>query len=177
MLKSYFTNKRVAIVGNAESLFDQPHGYFIDGHDTVCRMNLGWLTPKAESSGVKTDLIFMSPPALFIKKQGYPREGKIIHATSKDRDQFANQGFEGLPITFNNECERILGCRPSTGSLVIWYAINAGCKEIDVLGFDFKATKTFYHSRPKPAITEKHDYVIEKEFLLSLQEEGKIRLW
>ena len=177
MLKSYFTNKRVAIVGNAESLHAQTHGSFIDSHDTVCRINLGWLTPAAKGSGKKTDLIFMSPPALFIKKQGYPREGKIIHATSKDRDHFTNKGFEGLPITSNNDCERILGCRPSTGVLVTWFAMNSGCKEINLFGFDFKETKTFYHLRPKEAVTEAHDYVREKEFLLGLQDEGKIRLW
>lgn len=50
-LRKFICGKSVAIVGNAESLFNYKYGKDIDSHDIVIRMNLGYRIIKPESSG------------------------------------------------------------------------------------------------------------------------------
>jgi len=62
ILESIFKGKKVALVGNAESLLSQDKGSDIDSHDIVCRINLGPNLCGTKSHGNKTDVLFFSMP-------------------------------------------------------------------------------------------------------------------
>ena len=58
-----FKNKRVAIIGAADSAFEGENGRFIDSFDVVVRINKALVTWSAEKElfiGKKTDVLFHS---------------------------------------------------------------------------------------------------------------------
>lgn len=59
---SWFKNKRVAIVGGADSVLKEKLGEYIDGFDVVVRINKGVeiITTQFEFVGQKTDVLFHS---------------------------------------------------------------------------------------------------------------------
>ena len=59
--KEFFNDKSVAIIGNAQSLFDYELGDEIDSHDIVIRMNSGMIQ-KSISQGSKTTIWASSFP-------------------------------------------------------------------------------------------------------------------
>ena len=56
-VKSYFEDKRIAVVGNALSLFEQGYGNDIDACDIVVRFNLGCLDLHVKRQGLRTDWV------------------------------------------------------------------------------------------------------------------------
>ena len=62
-IKKNFKNKRIAIVGAADSVFDEKNGDFIDSFDIVIRINkaaLVWDKEKSDYLGSKFTFLFHS---------------------------------------------------------------------------------------------------------------------
>lgn len=144
----YLSNCSVALVGNAQSIFDKQHGVEIDQHDVVVRMNAGWpIDPRCQ--GQRTDLLCLSmglTAAEILEKYGSP---KLIWMTPKRRIMHNSVKNRGLYI-YPRKCwdllrEELEGNRPSTGAMAIdLFCRQLGVQRISLYGFDFKKTKTFY---------------------------------
>ena len=66
-----------------------------------------------------------------------------------------------------------LGSQPSTGFMAIDVCLYFGAKSIDLYGFDFEATPTFYN--PVGYKTQ-HDYNKEEDIVRKYEQEGKLTI-
>lgn len=69
-VKDFICGKRVAIVGNAQSIFDTVHGKAIDAHDVVIRFNKGFITAP-DAQGSKTDILLLACELTAEELQGF----------------------------------------------------------------------------------------------------------
>lgn len=153
----WFDGKTVALVGNAQSLFDFSFGKEIDDHDIVVRLNgATYELPKldaAKSHGSRTDVWGMWSSIDYIKQIPY-FNGKTIHLWK----------FSPAPVTYVAAPQiKAVGKKvPSCGLLMLDLLARSGAKHIDMYGFDWKKTKTFtaesMHIGP-------HDFVVEKQLI------------
>jgi hypothetical protein len=186
MFNEYFENKRVAVVGNAQSLFNTQYGSEIDDHEVVIRINT---------------------PAIFYEDL-IPRHshGTRIHVwafwdyfrfkTSDDRfrpqklkDFFHNGKYNLLDLNMTNRHEEFkwnnefVSCNeqmskkcilketgnPSAGLIILSILNQLNPKKVNVYGFDFKRTPTF--SNPNHHVDEnrfdsfyRHNYQFEEQY-------------
>lgn len=141
---------RVAIIGNAQSLFDQRLGEEIDGHDVIVRMNHGVVRAPAHQ-GSRTEVLCVAAPmtkTCVVESFGGP---VLIH-TSAHREKIAWSVLYGYPELyfapqgFWLALKRDLKGAPSTGLMAIELLskfFSPG--EVTLYGFDWMSTKTFYH--------------------------------
>lgn len=158
--------KRVAIVGNAKSLFSKRQGQEIDDHDFIIRFNKGFLY-EPDKQGHKTTLLMMACTML-------PEEVEGFHAKYVvNRSRFYhNQGY----TLRDNERMRMaeeLGAQPSTGFIAIDICLHFEAKSVDLYGFDWECSPTFYN--PANYKTQ-HKYLKEKEIVLHYAEEKKLTI-
>lgn len=159
--------KRVAIVGNAKSLFDKRYGAEIDNHDFIIRFNKGFITvPQAQ--GTKTDMLILALNLRFDERQSF--NARYIVNRSKHYD---NQTIWTIDQQERMDiCARI-GKQPSSGFMAIDICLAFGASEIDLYGFDFEETPTFYNP---PYYQTQHDYSAEKEIVIGYEKEGKLKI-
>jgi len=159
-VKEYIQDKTVAIVGNAKSLFDQHYGQEIDGHDVIIRFNRGFVT-KPESQGTKTDIVFLATELTVDEKLTYKA---MFYINRSANTKCGN-------ITINNldraKLKNKIGAQPSTGFMAIDICRQAEAKSIDLYGFDFEATPTFYNPE---GYQTKHNYAKEKELVSAMED-------
>lgn len=145
--------KSIAIVGNAKSIFKYDQGKQIDGHDFVIRFNKGFIL-RPECQGTKTDLLLLACELTNDEIKRY--NSKWVCNRS---DRYNNPVY----FTISNQDRRLirdkLDCQPSTGFMAIDLCLSAGAKSIDLFGFDFEHTPTFYN--PIGYQTQ-HDYPQEE---------------
>lgn len=159
--------KRIAIVGNAKSLFDKQNGKEIDRHDFIIRFNKGFITAP-ESQGTKTDMLILALNLPFAERQSF--NARYIVNRSKHYD---NQTIWTIDQNERMDlCARI-GKQPSSGFMAIDICLFFGASEIDLYGFDFEETPTFYN--PEGYQTQ-HDYTTEKEIVKEYEKQGKLRI-
>jgi hypothetical protein len=152
----WFDGKTVALVGNAQSLFDHRLGEEIDEHDVVVRLNRAvFELPKldsAETHGKRTDVWGMWNSVEFAKDIPHFK-GKTIHLW-KFRPAVVDYVAKPQITEINKK-------RPSCGLLMLDFLVRSSAKSIRVYGFDWKKTKTFtsvnMHIGP-------HDFDAEKEY-------------
>lgn len=165
-VKDFIKGKSVAIVGNAKSIFDNRFGAEIDVHDVVIRFNKGFITDK-KAQGSKTDVLILACDLTLDEKASY--EAKFYVNRSKKT--------KTGELTISDERRRvfrtILGAQPSTGFLAVDLSMMAGAERIDLYGFDFEKTPTFYNP---VGYKTKHDYAKEKEIMLDLQKRGVLTI-
>ena len=170
-MKSWFEGKTVAVVGNAQSLFDEKHGSAIDNHDVVVRLNKGVLIRDREKQGVKTDVFAFSSYNVmgFLIKEHFVK-AKFMHMSDKGRVPVRGNVFY-YPLDMRlGLCER-LGYsidgppRPSVGVMILDYIRFQDAKSVDVYGFDWKTTPTFYEPS-KRREDEPHNYDQERKYCL-----------
>jgi hypothetical protein len=200
MSQKWFEGKTVAVVGNAQSLFNQKFGAQIDSHEVVVRINRAapicfptmWKNLN-ETTGVKTNVWVIARitnggvSKYFLNlKHLYP---KIIQTqqfqTQEERNQWANVVWEmgnNLPTL-----QQQLGMNGVSSGMTFLDSIKEfNCKAINVFGFDFKDSPTYYHQfrgaygisdverlksfRPKQKdpVEAKHDYKKEREYCLDV---------
>lgn len=158
---NWFKNKRVAIIGGADSAYQDRLGEFIDSFDVVVRINKGVEVVDANSKfiGSKTDVLFHcffediklsgSPitPELWIKKG----VSKIVKASYyKPNVKSMNllyQYFKNKAIyteldkkNLDGAKEAINGYLPTTGFLALFGILNASPKELYITGITFLKT-------------------------------------
>jgi hypothetical protein len=152
----WFDFKTVALVGNAQSLFDHEFGQEIDAHDLVVRLNKAvFELPKldaAKSHGTRTDVWGMW--SSFDYRHDIPKfKGKTIHLWRFNPASVSHVSEPSL-TEINKK-------RPSCGILMLDLLAKTRATAVDVYGFDWKATKTF--TAPSMHIGP-HDFVAEKEY-------------
>ena len=159
--------KRIAIVGNAASLFDTTYGHEIDNHDFVIRFNKGFIT-KPISQGSRTDLVIL---ALTLT----PEELASYHARFvANRSRFYNNKTKyQIPDVERGRMASFLGAQPSTGFIAIDMCLYYDAAQIDLYGFDFEETKTFYNS--DDYVTQ-HRYDREKNIVHEYEKAGFLKI-
>ena len=157
--------KRVAIVGNAKSIFDKHNGAEIDKHDVIIRFNRGFIVDK-DSQGSKTHILLLACDLT-------PTELASYHA-----DFIVNRSNcwkNRTPYTINNkargEMTNCLSAQPSTGYIAIDLCLNYCAASIDLYGFDFEATPTFYN--PADYKTP-HNYDSEEKIVRQYERDGRL---
>lgn len=152
-LKPLLHNSSVAIVGNASSILKKNYGNEIDSHDIVIRFNKGF--PSADV-GYKTDLLFL---ACTLNEEELASYGNPItirrSKLSLNNTDFMVDAIDRISLR-NSPTLEILSrgkthCQASTGMIAINFALSCHPKSIDIYGFDFFRTNTYYN--PKGYIT------------------------
>lgn len=158
-----FKNKRIAIIGPADSVFDEENGHYIDQFDVVVRINNSINNSNFKLNnkyiGSKTTVLFHgldeSPimgcgkvtPSQW-KKQGVEM---VIFPLYEDRLQHQLNNYyylnnKHLPIMqvnsvlYQNIVNSLDDYRPSTGFAAIYMILQSQFKELYVSGFTFFKT-------------------------------------
>jgi len=166
VIRPYIKGKKVAIVGNAKSIFDKRNGKVIDEHDTVIRFNKGFIHDK-NVQGSFTTMVFLACNLASYELQGYKAKFFInrsnhyynptaLRVANGDRKFLANR----------------LGAQPSTGFMVVDICLRFGAKQIDLYGFDWESD-TFYNP---PGYIVPHNYRKESEIVKQYQEDGLLKI-
>jgi len=163
-----FLPKTVNVVGNASSILTKNNGHLIDQYTTI-RFNRTIILNKSAqgqrwdflaSSEKKTFIYYNKGPGLFHSLIFLP--SVVKHVANKKFITFNTNLFE-IPVSFFQPIRKILNQRPSTG-LQVLLLLDYFKKNVNIFGFDFNQTKTFYDlNRIKPAHNfEKEKLIIEK---------------
>lgn len=176
MLNAHITNKDIAVVGNAQSLFGKGYGWLIDSNDVVFRFNAGALVTDSNSQGSRTDVAVMSPPYLWKEViNQLSKETTILHVTNKHR--MAQEMYIQTPHKPNDQLKiDFYGSRPSSGALLINLLLSSQCNvnKIRLYGFDWKETPTYYNGNDVK--NGAHNYQIERLWMKKLHKDGKIEI-
>ena len=161
------TGKRVAIIGNAKSIFDKKSGKDIDSHDFIIRFNCGFIKDN-ESQGSKTDMLMLARD--MDKKDILLYNSKWVVNRSR---HYNNEADYIVPNIDRSRMRDILNAQPSTGFMAIDLCLYANAKSIDLYGFDFEKTPTFYN--PEGYQTQ-HKYSNEEKIVLEYAKEGLVNI-
>ena len=155
------TDKRVAVVGNAQSLFSQSYGDDIDNHDLVIRINraaqLVDVSPEyRKSHGTRTDIWCMWRYDEY--KDIDVIKPRYIHQMAWWIDDQPD-GAEKI----NTEwfLDHTLPWTPSTGLMVLAWLSKSNCT-VDIYGFDWKATPTYTDPEGLCDQTHIHNFELEQ---------------
>ena len=155
------TDKTVAVVGNALSLFSQSYGSEIDSHDVVIRMNrAAMLYTKFDAElthGTKTtawcvwryneyEKVELTEPPFVAQMAWWLEPPKKTHVHVIENHKLLDQTKPYWP---------------STGLMVLEWLCRFNTQQVDVYGFDWKATPTFTHA--ECVNISAHDFEKEKE--------------
>ena len=166
-IKRFVRGKTVAIVGNAKSKFDKKDGDKIDAHEVVVRFNKGFVT-KPQAQGKRTDILLVACELNLDEKASYKAWFSI------NRSKNTKCGDLTISDRPRNALRARVGQQPTTGLMAIDLCLEAGAKSIDLFGFDFEKTPTFYN--PEGYITP-HDYNAEEKIVRGFQERGLLRIY
>jgi len=199
-----YSGKSVAIVGGAGYLRDRDYAGQIDEHDIVVRFVTYPISGWEHIIGKKTTARFFDSYS-FGGYDGYAKErytpGRIepcdIFVLQKLlRPELKEAGinhFKGHNIYFLSKefyascCERLP--RPTMGMIATMFFTDLG-KDVDLFGFDFYESDPlnyyyFYNDQMDTShisfqnikANKCHNFANEKDFVLRLENEGKLRLY
>lgn len=164
-IEDSFSGKTIAVVGNATALLDCCFGKQIDEFDVVIRLNRG-LPIKHSAQGSKFDLWCFSTAAWVRGElETYPAM-QTVWMSPKLRERY-DGSFDCAfyPASHWEALRDKLGERPSVGCMAIDMVSKGTPRQVDVFGFDFKKSGTFYEDRVHNG---PHDYSREERFVLNL---------
>lgn len=165
-VKNYIKGKSVAIVGNAKSIFDGKKGKEIDAHDLVVRFNRGFVTDQ-KAQGSKTHILLVACELNLDEKASYKAWFSI------NRSKNTRCGDLTISDRPRHRLRALVGKQPTTGLMAIDLCCEAGAKSIDLYGFDFEKTPTFYN--PEGYQTP-HDYDTEEKIVRAWERQGLLRI-
>lgn len=158
----FICGKSVAIVGNAQSIFETACGEKIDDAEVVVRFNRGFIeNPKAQ--GKRTDILFLACELTADELQRFNAKYTV------NRSDKTKCGNITLDNVFRRRYRKKYDAYPSSGLMAICMCINADAKSIDLYGFDFGKTPTYYNS---DGYVTRHDYDKESEIIKAWQDKG-----
>ncbi|WP_026452241.1 glycosyltransferase family 29 protein [Aequorivita capsosiphonis] len=161
----WFSNKRIALIGGADSVLQQKHGDFIDDFDVVVRINKGveLIDKQKDYVGTKTDILFhsfldnskeigSSPITVDLWKKH-----KVQHIVYSKNYRIAEEGiydiilfgkksggktkFSNLPKDlYMKSLEALAPQCPTTGFIAINTILNCKPKELYISGITFFKT-------------------------------------
>ncbi len=168
-----FKGKRVAVIGAADSAFEEKNGDYIDAFDVIVRVNKAphsWSPEKAKFIGSRTDILFHSFYENNESGGGpidfdlYTQQGikKIVNPYSNYKGYRTHLNYYKRNLT--NKLTYILPIKiykeiinnfnkwiPTVGYSALRTVLNSGCKEIYITGFTF--FKTPYASNYRDQLT------------------------
>lgn len=171
-MNEWFDGKTVAIVGNAQSLFKGNYGEEIDSHDVVIRINRGMQVcfdnASLSSHGKKLDVwtfnlyrtletfdndakIKIKNPYKRLQMNAFLLEGKIDSCISEEAYKEVSSIFYPKKVT--------------TGFMLLHYITKFTPSSVDVYGFDWKETPTFY-VKHRSTTDLSHDYNKERQYCM-----------
>lgn len=163
----HIKGKRVAIVGNAESIFSKKNGEDIDNHEFVIRFNKGFIF-KEKSQGKRTDLLLLACEPTPEEIASY--NARFVCNRSK---HYHNKTKYTITNSQRQIMKNTIGKQPSTGFMAVDICLNFHAKSIDLYGFDFEKTPTYYN--PVGYVTQ-HDYSKEEKIIREYEKQGKVRI-
>ena len=174
-LYKLFENKSIAVVGNARSLYQSKFGRHIDNNDIVCRFNLGinhdsykthgsktdWIVYNNENWAKSVDLFSLDTNANWMQVYQNPRDfSKSLPNPIYIMPSFILQKIQDYG-NFSNDL------RPSIGLVFLYFLTFVNPKQVNIYGFDWKKTHTFYNytrKRKKDERKKGHDWAKEELF-------------
>jgi len=189
-MKSWLDNKTVAVVGNSQSLFNMKHGSDIDSHDVVIRINRSASIcfkdtyPNLDlTHGTKTDIWAFSFADTMKSplNKNYEKVEYLIQMNSKSKNKVEHpfrfdciENSEIIELRKNlNELydDEVENYAPSTGLRVLNHVEKYFPDKVDVYGFDWKETPTFYDIKKRTRKLEmphethhNHNYFLEMKY-------------
>lgn len=152
-IENHIKGKKVAIVGNASSIFNNEDGKMIDAYDVVIRMNYGfvwnnkWVAPNY--IGTKTTIVAAgNAVGLLDSMHRYPNSKYLIHMSGGNRNETVNKHsnkYYLYPEHYWQELKNLLTARPSTGMMVFDMVEKSKPMHVSMFGFDWKQTRTYYN--------------------------------
>lgn len=167
-MKEWFKGKKVALVGNAMSLFEKSYGAEIDTMDVVVRLNKAAMLYERfdvkKSHGTRTDVWMFWNTAEY-KKMFSKTNTKLMHMGHQGRSPhhkglvdhiYPNQLYAPLKQKAGRHNN------PTTGLMAIDYIVNCRPQHLYVYGFDWKVTPTFTDPDRSKEKRCPHDYPSER---------------
>jgi hypothetical protein len=162
--------KRVALVGNAESLSARAQGAAIDAADLVIRFNRAPII-RPSSHGRRTDWIATGHQNL---KPGFLNERGValviwtgVHIKDMPRTiSFGEKAVHLISEAARSRLRRMLGRDPSSGMMMIDLVAESEAAAIDLYGFDFARTSSL--SGHREADAQPHDFAAEGRHVAAL---------
>lgn len=177
-MRSRIAGKKIAIVGNAQSLLAKSYGVEIDRNDLVLRLNKGFVV-NAAAQGSRTDFVGLTPelseaetiaqfsPDVLLMLIPKMRHYHFWEARNVGRTLF-------YPFRYWFADRQMIGRRPSSGFMAISWLVRLNAADtITLYGFDFGATATYYN--PEGYQTP-HNYAKEAVIVRRWAEEGRITI-
>lgn len=169
-MNEWFDGKTIAIIGNAKSLFDKTYGSEIDSHDVVIRINKGLevcsQSQHLNSHGKKVDVwcfnLYNSLETFDTHmKKKLPQTYKRLQMNySLDRIKFDSTISEKAITEIK---DMFKPKKVTTGFRILHYISKFNPKSVNVYGFDWKETPTYY-IRHLSIADKDHDYNKEKQY-------------
>jgi len=159
---------RIALIGNARSLGDRPHGAEIDAADLVIRLNRAPM-PAPASHGTRTDVLALAvridaerlaslDPALTLWMS--PKRKRLPwHVATRP-------GFALPPRDTFLRLRAQFGAPPTTGLMMIDLLQQSPAAQVTLYGFDFFATPSLTGRRTAAQVP--HDFATERSYTDSL---------
>jgi hypothetical protein len=173
-VKTCFTNKKIALVGNADSLSRQLFGKKIDNHEIICRINKGPLTCCKDTHGIRTDILFYGNSEIIIPEVTDILGDTVLYVlthTKFKNSQFLSKNSYEFTQERVDIFKSIVGYTqkgkwPSTGLSAVMFILEHNPLSLSLFGFDWGTTPTFYQ---KDEITggSRHDWNLEKSYIFS----------
>lgn len=165
-LRKEIEGKRIAIVGNAESIFEKKNGWDINQNDFIIRFNRGFIV-NPECQGTRTDFLITAANLSDEEiKQFNPR-----YTANRSSNYCSNTDF-----IINNKDRCIMassiGSQPSTGFMAVNICLYFRAREINLYGFGGEKEKTFYNT---PDYQTQHNYKTEQEILRGYEAVGLLK--
>jgi hypothetical protein len=159
----------LSVVGNAESIFQKERGELIDRFTTI-RFNRADIINE-RCQGSRWDFLVSSEVNTFEKYNNEnPKFHTLVFTPTKREMQYKigkikfDTNIIKLPIEQSIELERLLSSPPSTGLQMLYFLDSIKNGNVEIFGFDFKETRTFYETRNKG----QHDFAAERDFVMRM---------
>ena len=167
--------KTINVVGNATSLLQSTHGSDIDKHPTIRFNRTEIIEPTGQ--GNRWDFLATSEVNTLLKyNEEQPKFHSLIftpkthvNAVKIKKAKFECR-FYSYPLEYSYLLTSRIGSEPSTGLQILYLLQKFNHRSVNIFGFDWKATPTFYEKRNKG----EHDFEKEKEIVLGM---AKLMNW
>jgi hypothetical protein len=171
--------RRVALIGNADSMFARADGELIDSYDIVVRLNRGFIRNHV-SQGSRTDVLCLSSALHLRDIHAAFGDVTIVHMNRhrwlmrKDMLEQRRRLVYYPAAAWKTLCDKLSGMAPSTGLMAIdLFHNHLDAGEVRLFGFDWKESKTFYSDALDLTV---HDWRAEREMVESWSRRGRLKL-
>lgn len=175
-LTDFMQGRSVAIVGNSSTILTKNQGREIDAHDVVIRFNKGF---PSDIVGHKTTALWLActltpeelrsfHAACTIKRSNLCNNRCDFNLATSDRTRFAQ-----VPSEYRRTQYPGRQSQASTGFLAVQHALSTECKSIDLYGFDFFRSDTYYNPAGYQTL---HNGDKEGEKILEYEKYGLLKI-